>query len=108
MTSHTEKQELAEHFLACLLNRNWDLLRSIMTDDIIGSLPGNSVISGDQEPAVGNHLCDEDKLPCRSGHDRSSFPTHAGPKTRLLRRLRFRQCALGSRRCTAANNVTAL
>lgn len=41
------KQHAAQTFLTGLRNRNWDLLRSIMTEDIVWTLPGTSVISGE-------------------------------------------------------------
>ena|ERR1035437_136095 len=47
MKSDTEKKELAEKFLSALGDRDWDMLRSIMTEDIVWSLPGESLISGE-------------------------------------------------------------
>jgi len=46
MANEQEKQYLAETFLTGLRSRDWDLMRSIMTDDIVCTLPGNSRISG--------------------------------------------------------------
>ena len=39
MANDKEKNELAERFLAGLRHRDWNVLRSIMTEDIIWSLP---------------------------------------------------------------------
>lgn len=47
MTTEKEKTEIAQQFLAGLRNRDWDLLKSIMSDDIVWSLPGSSLISGE-------------------------------------------------------------
>ncbi len=43
----TQKQAVAEEFLAGLKARDWDRLRAIMTDDIVWTMPGNSLISGE-------------------------------------------------------------
>jgi ketosteroid isomerase-like protein len=51
MTTDVEKTEIAQQFLAGLRNRDWDLLKSIMTDDIVWSLPGSSLISGEARGA---------------------------------------------------------
>ena len=42
-----EKKQLAETFLYALGTQNWDLLLSIITEDISWTLPGASVISGE-------------------------------------------------------------
>ena len=42
-----EKKKLAETFLNAVGNQNWDLLHSIITEDISWTLPGASVISGE-------------------------------------------------------------
>jgi len=42
-----EKKQLAETFLHALGTKNWDLLRSIITEDIFWTLPGKSLISGE-------------------------------------------------------------
>ena len=42
-----EKKTLAETFLHAVGIQNWDLLRSIITEDISWTLPGESVISGE-------------------------------------------------------------
>ena len=42
-----EKKQLAETFLRALGTQTWDLLRSIITEDISWTLPGASVISGE-------------------------------------------------------------
>jgi ketosteroid isomerase-like protein len=42
-----EKKQLAETFLHALGTQNWDLLHSIITEDISWTLPGASVISGE-------------------------------------------------------------
>jgi FixJ family two-component response regulator len=44
---YKQKILLAEHFLAGLRDRNWDIFRSIMSEDVVWNLPGNSVISGE-------------------------------------------------------------
>jgi ketosteroid isomerase-like protein len=51
MLTEAEKNEIAQQFLTGLQNRDWDLLRSIMTDDIVWSLPGTSLISGEARGA---------------------------------------------------------
>jgi uncharacterized protein len=51
MTTDVEKTEIAQQFLAGLRNRDWDLLKSIMTDDIVWSLPGRSLICGEARGA---------------------------------------------------------
>ena len=42
-----EKKKLAETFLNAVGTQNWDLLHSIITEDISWTLPGASVISGE-------------------------------------------------------------
>jgi ketosteroid isomerase-like protein len=42
-----EKKQLAETFLNALGTQNWDLLHSIITEDISWTLPGASAISGE-------------------------------------------------------------
>jgi ketosteroid isomerase-like protein len=51
MTTDLEKTVIAQQFLAGLRDRDWDLLKSIMTDDIVWSLPGSSLISGEARGA---------------------------------------------------------
>jgi ketosteroid isomerase-like protein len=47
MPGTAEKSDVAHQFLTGLQKRDWDLLRSIMTEDIVWSLPGSSLISGE-------------------------------------------------------------
>jgi ketosteroid isomerase-like protein len=47
MPNREDKREIAETFLLGLRTRDWDLLRKIMTSDIVWSLPGHSRISGE-------------------------------------------------------------
>jgi uncharacterized protein len=47
MATEDNKREIAQKFLTGLRNRDWDLLKSIMAPDIIWSLPGRSLISGE-------------------------------------------------------------
>ena len=47
LLTDVEKKQLAETFLRALGTKNWDLLRSIITEDISWTLPGASVISGE-------------------------------------------------------------
>ena len=47
MPTEKEKTEIAQKFLTGLRTRDWDLLKSIMTEDIVWSLPGSSLISGE-------------------------------------------------------------
>ena len=42
-----EKKKLAETFLHAVGTKNWDLLHSIITEDISWTLPGTSIISGE-------------------------------------------------------------
>jgi hypothetical protein len=48
MVTDANKETIAQQFLAGLRSRDWNLLRSIMTEDIVWSLPGTSLISGKQ------------------------------------------------------------
>ena len=50
MTTNKEKAEIAQKFITGLRTRDWPLLKSIMDEDVIWSLPGTSLISGE---AVG-------------------------------------------------------
>jgi len=45
--TETEKKEIAEGFITGLSNRDANLLKSIMTDDVVWSLPGKSLMSGE-------------------------------------------------------------
>ena len=45
--NETEKKEIAEGFITALSNRDANLLKSIMTDDVVWSLPGKSLMSGE-------------------------------------------------------------
>ena len=47
MPTEKEKAEIAQKFQTGLRTRDWDLLKSIMTEDIVWSLPGSSLISGE-------------------------------------------------------------
>ncbi|WP_213803868.1 nuclear transport factor 2 family protein [Granulicella sp. dw_53] len=47
MITDTEKNNVAQQFLTAIRNRDWELMRSIMTEDILWSLPGTSLISGE-------------------------------------------------------------
>jgi len=47
MVTDANKEAIAQQFLAGLRSRDWNLLRSIMTEDIVWSLPGTSLISGE-------------------------------------------------------------
>ena len=51
LLTDVEKKQLAETFLRALGIKNWDLLRSIITEDISWTLPGTSVISGEVSSA---------------------------------------------------------
>ncbi len=44
-----EKREVAQKFLASLRTRDWELMRSVMHPDIVWSLPGTSLISGEAD-----------------------------------------------------------
>ena len=44
------KEQLANKFLTGLKNRDWDLMRSALDDDVTWTLPGTSLLSG---PAIG-------------------------------------------------------
>ena len=41
------KKLIAQQFLEALRSRDWSLLRSIMTENIVWTLPGTSLISGE-------------------------------------------------------------
>ena len=47
MVTDADKKAIAQEFLVGLRSRDWSLLRSIMTEDIVWSLPGTSLISGE-------------------------------------------------------------
>lgn len=47
MITEAEKKEIAQKFISGLRNRDGNLLKSIMTDDIVWSLPGKSLMSGE-------------------------------------------------------------
>jgi ketosteroid isomerase-like protein len=47
MATDESKKTIARQFLEALRSRDWSLLRSIMTDDIVWTLPGTSLISGE-------------------------------------------------------------
>jgi uncharacterized protein len=47
MTTEEQKTEIAQKFLTGLRNRDWESLKSVMTEDIVWSLPGSSLISGE-------------------------------------------------------------
>jgi hypothetical protein len=47
MVTDEHKKTIARQFLEALRSRDWSLLRSIMTDDIVWTLPGTSLISGE-------------------------------------------------------------
>ncbi len=47
MNIDEHKKKIGQQFLEALQSRDWNLLRSIMTDDIVWTLPGTSLISGD-------------------------------------------------------------
>jgi ketosteroid isomerase-like protein len=49
ITTEFEKNAIAQQFLTALRNRDWELMRSIMTNDIVWSLPGTSLISGEAD-----------------------------------------------------------
>ena len=42
-----DKRHIAETFLTALRTRDWDLMREIMTPDVVWTLPGHSRISGE-------------------------------------------------------------
>ncbi len=47
MTTDEQKNTISQTFLTALRNRDWDLLKSVMTDDVVWMLPGKSLISGE-------------------------------------------------------------
>jgi hypothetical protein len=47
MATNEPKKTIAQQFLGALRSRDSGLLRSIMTDDTIWTLPGSSLISGE-------------------------------------------------------------
>lgn len=49
MHSHETKLEIATRFHAALARRDWEVIRSLLTDDASWVLPGNNRISG---PAI--------------------------------------------------------
>ncbi len=51
MNTHTDHREIAKQFLTGLRTRDADLLRSILHENAVWSLPGNSLISGEARGA---------------------------------------------------------
>jgi len=51
MATDSEKKQIAEKFLGALRDRNWNVFRSLITEDIVWSLPGRSLISGEAHGA---------------------------------------------------------
>jgi ketosteroid isomerase-like protein len=49
----TQKQDIARNFITALRTRDGDLLKSIMTDDVVWSLPGRSPMSGEAHGVAG-------------------------------------------------------
>lgn len=49
-TTEEIKEQLANKFLTGLKNRDWQLMRSVLADDVTWTLPGTSLLSG---PAIG-------------------------------------------------------
>ncbi len=47
MNSEKQKQEIAQTFLASLRDRDWKLLKSVLSGDVVWNLPGKSLISGE-------------------------------------------------------------
>ncbi|MFC0515278.1 nuclear transport factor 2 family protein [Mucilaginibacter angelicae] len=49
-TTEETKEQLATQFLTGLKNRDWQLMRSALADNVTWTLPGTSLLSG---PAIG-------------------------------------------------------
>lgn len=49
MTTELEKTEIAKQFLTGLRTRDWDLVKSVMADNVTWNLPGSSLISGEAQ-----------------------------------------------------------
>jgi hypothetical protein len=47
VSAESIKQKIGENFLNALRSQDWELMRTIMTPDIVWSLPGSSRISGE-------------------------------------------------------------
>src|SRR5580698_1054405 len=47
MPNSDDKRQIAERFLSGLRTRDWVLLRTIVTQDVVWTLPGHSRISGE-------------------------------------------------------------
>ena len=47
MLTAGERTVIAQEFLTALRTRDWDLMRSLMTEDITWTLPGENLISGE-------------------------------------------------------------
>jgi len=45
--SETEKMQLGLSFLAAWKNRSWALMKTLLSDDVTWSLPGESLLSGE-------------------------------------------------------------
>jgi len=58
MTTELKKTEIAKQFLTGLRTRDWDLLKSIMADDIVWNLPGSSLLeSTRKQPYFRGSAC---------------------------------------------------
>ena len=44
--SENEKLVLGSRFLSSWKNRDWDTMKSLLTEDVVWSLPGESILSG--------------------------------------------------------------
>jgi ketosteroid isomerase-like protein len=60
MSVNAKENSIAQDFLNGLRTRDWELLRSITTEDVVWSLPGTSLISGEARGV--NAVVDRAKL----------------------------------------------
>lgn len=49
MVTDENKRSIGQQFLVALRSRDWNSLRSILTDDIVWTVPGASLISGEAD-----------------------------------------------------------
>jgi hypothetical protein len=54
MVTDTDKKAIAQQFLAGLRSRDWNLLRSIMTEDIVLRLSQIAMCEGNRHRAFAN------------------------------------------------------
>jgi uncharacterized protein len=52
MTTELKKIEIANQFLTGLRTRDWDLLKSVMANDLVWNLPGSVLFQGKHKVSI--------------------------------------------------------